>query len=222
MKNHHRPGVLEDCIDHGKGTELLIVEGESAAKSLCRVRDVRWQAVLPMQGKPLNATKADEKAIRSNPQFAILLESLGTDIGAQFELDACRYERIILLFDPDADGIHARTLMLLFFDQWMRPLLDAGRIFDLRIPRFRVTSSEWHGSKFLYADEDIDGWKQQMEVSGVPFQMHHHRGVGSVDQATLESLCIDPAKRQLQILSTSDAKAAIAFFDQLRNIILTD
>lgn len=219
MHNYHKAGQLEDCLNEGQGTELFIVEGESAAKALCRVRSPRWQAILPMQGKPMNATKASEHELRNNAQFAALLQTLGTDLGQSFDASKCRYERIILLFDPDADGIHARTLMLLFFHEWMKPLLDAGRIYDARAPRWRIESPDFERPKFLSTDEQFQQIKKQLDEAGTPFQQKRYRGLGSIEADTLATFCTDKQTRHLTQLKSQDAQSAIAFFENLRRIM---
>lgn len=219
MRNYHKPGKLEDCYDDGQGTELFIVEGDSASKALCRVRSPRWQAVLPMQGKPMNATKASEKDLRNNVQFAALLEALGTGLGDTFDASKCRYERIILLYDPDADGIHGRTLLLLFFHEWMKPLLDSGRVYDARVPRWRIDSPKFQHPKFLSTDEQLHELKQQLDSDGVSFQPKRFRGIGSVDADTLAMFCTDEETRTLSQLNSGDAESALAFFEQLRSIM---
>ncbi len=137
---------LEDCTGNGAGTELFIVEGDSAASIVCRVRDERFQAVLPMQGKPLNAYRATPKKVVTNPWFAALTDAIGTGIGDDFALKKIRFARIVLLMDPDADGIHCGALLLMFFYRWMRPLLEAGHIAMARAPlaTIRTASASIH------------------------------------------------------------------------------
>ena len=117
--SHDRYGIpakLDDAAVHGggSGAELFVVEGDSAAASVSRVRDPRFQAVLPMQGKPLNAVKASRQKVVSHAFFGPLIAALGTGIDADFRLGGLRYDRVLLLMDPDADGIHCGVLMLLF------------------------------------------------------------------------------------------------------------
>ena len=100
---------LDDCIDHGPGSELYIVEGDSASSAVRRIRDERHQAVLPMQGKPLNAIKATPKKVAANPWFAALTEALGTGLGEAFDLSKARYERVVLLMDRKRSK-HPRSL----------------------------------------------------------------------------------------------------------------
>ena len=219
MTDYHIGGKLDDCEKHGSGSELFIVEGDSAARAVSRVRSSQWQAVLPMQGKPMNATKAREDALESNVQFAALMTAMGMQIGDEFDLSKARYERIVLLFDPDADGIHSRTLMLLFFHKWMRPLLDAGRIFDARVPRWQVDCDRLDGPKFASTDEGMQNIRQQLTAAGIEnFKTTRFRGIGSVGADTLARFCTNKETRQLYQLSAADADTALQIFAELRNI----
>lgn len=110
---------LADSVRHGAGCELILVEGDSAARSVIAVRDERTQAVLPLQGKPLNAWRADEAKVRGNVLYRQLAEAMGladaTLQTATLLPTPLRFERVVLLFDPDADGVHIEALMLLYF-----------------------------------------------------------------------------------------------------------
>jgi len=232
MPKYHEPGKLHDCAEHGSNSdsELFVVEGNSAERGLSRVRDVRWHAVLPIQGKPMNATKAGELELEKNVQFAALMKAMGTQIGDQFDLSKIRYQRIILLFDPDADGIHGRTLLLLFFHKWMKPLLDAGRIFDARVPRWQINYQQSDSSAtgapkerrtiFASTDEQFQQLKRDLESQGISdIQQTRFRGIGSVGQDTLAHFCTNPDTRTLSVLRSEDAEDAIRFFEELRNIM---
>lgn len=219
MTRYHIGGKLDDCEGHGPGSELFVVEGDSAARAVSRVRSAAFQAVLPMQGKPMNATKSSAEALRGNVQYVALMDALGLQIGDQFDLSKTRYERVILLFDPDADGIHARTLMLLFFHQWMKPLLDAGRIFDARVPRWQIESDQLDGPQFASTDEQFQVVRQNVVDRGIEdFKVTRFRGVGSVGADTLFQFCMSTETRQLYRLQSSDAEAAIQIFEELRNL----
>ena len=222
MTDYHNGGKLDDCARHGSesNSELFVVEGDSAARAVSRVRSQQWQAVLPMQGKPMNAIKASQSDLENNAQYAALLETLGTRIGADFDLSRVRFERIILLFDPDADGIHARTLLMLFFHKWMKPLLDAGRIFDARVPRWEINSAELDGPQFASTDEQFHGLRQKLTDDGiVDFKTTRFRGVGSVGADTLARFCVDPETRALSRIRSEDAESAIQVFEELRRLM---
>ena len=129
------PSRLDDCRRAGDdGAELFVVEGESAAAAVARVRDADFQAVLPMQGKPLNATRATRAKLLAHPLFGPLVDAVGTGIEPDYRATSLRYGRILLLMDPDADGIHCGVLLLLFFRRWMPQLIAAGRIGIVRPP----------------------------------------------------------------------------------------
>lgn len=151
------------------------------------------------------------------------MSALGTQIGDEFDLAKIRYRRIILLFDPDADGIHGRTLLLLFFHKWMKPLLDAGRIFDARVPRWRIDSGKCDSPQFAATDEQFHQLKRELQVAGVDdVRATHFRSIGSVGEETLCRCCIDPETRELGRLRSEHAEAANRMFAELRNIMNPD
>lgn len=212
--------MLEDCQFSGADAELLIVEGESGGSSVLRARDERSQAVLPMQGKPMNATKADRDDIEGNEQFAALIEALGCGIGDECRAADCRYGRIVLLFDADADGIHSRTLMLLFFHQWMAPLLTAGVVHDVFPPLWKV---ECDGSNYPYfarTDTELQSIREMLEQRGVAdFKTRRYRGVGSMGAEVLRETCLNPVTRKLHQLRPEHAADAMQVFEYFRNAV---
>ncbi|MCE9629376.1 MAG: hypothetical protein K8S94_01470 [Planctomycetia bacterium] len=111
------PVKLDECVTQGSGAgaELFVVEGDSAAASVSPVRDQRYQAVLPMQGKPLNTIKASRAKVAGHTLFAALTAAIGTGMDPHFDAAGLRYDRILVLMDPDADGIHCGVLLLMFF-----------------------------------------------------------------------------------------------------------
>ncbi len=134
---------LADCREHGpsSGNELLLVEGESAASSVVAVRDERFQAVLPLQGKPMNAWTATQPKVAQHVLYQQLGAALGLAVPTAItaaELSALRYERVVLLFDGDADGIHIGALMVLYFHRWLPQLLAQQRVWLVRAPMFEV------------------------------------------------------------------------------------
>ena len=213
------PPKLEDCHEHGPGSgaELVIVEGDSAADAVLQVRDKRWQAILPMQGKPMNAIKASLNDIKKNIQFAALIEALGVELEQADATNRIRYRKIILLFDPDPDGIHARTLMLLFFYRYFPQLLDAGRVFDVHAPQWAVTGDGRAAPSFAGTPEHLARVKQKLRDDGVTnLATRRFRGLGSIDVSILASICIRPATRSLVPLSRDYARHAMEFFTTLR------
>jgi DNA gyrase subunit B len=230
-----KPIKLEDCRDHGPGSaaELFLVEGDSAASAVTVLRNAGFQATLPMQGKPLNALRASTGKVLGNELYQRLSQSLGLpmmDFEAmptmnsdknvheqQAYLKGLRFERILMLFDPDADGIHIGALMLMFFYRWMRPLLASGRIEMVRAPLFAISWLEpgaiQPSKQFAYSVAHSKSILQMLENQKVSrVDNHHFRGLGSIEQPLLYDTCVNPSTRQTQPLSLADAKAAIDIF----------
>ncbi len=222
------PVKLQDCRTHGvnSGAELFIVEGDSASQAVTAIRDEKFQAVLPMQGKPLNATKASAQKVRRFELFAELLRSLGyaADEPAStkpVDPGACRFERIIFLFDPDADGIHCEALMLMFFHQALLPLLASGKVHSVRAPMFRFTlehPSPANEAKpiepphYAYSEAEAMQLFAQLESLDIQVKRIRYRGLAGMHRESLLETCVSPASRKLRRITTLDAEAAISVF----------
>jgi DNA gyrase/topoisomerase IV subunit B len=187
---------LEDCGRHGAGSgaELFIVEGESAAAAVARVRDAAFQAVLPIRGKPLNAARAGAARVAAHPVYSALAEALGTGLGSGFDAAGLRFERLLLLMDPDADGIHCGALLLVFLHRWMRPLVEAGRVGVIRPP--------W-GEVVRPGEPPRRAWSEEefRALAGTGSQadaVRRFRGLGGIDAPTLHETCVDPASRRVE------------------------
>ncbi len=214
---------LIDCYrgerDAARPTELFIVEGDSAAGAIKRTRDASFQAILPMQGKPMNAAKADLDDLKKNVQYAALFETLGIDLADTNRESGIRYDKIILLFDPDADGIHARTLMLFFFHKWMRWCLDAGRIFDVHAPQWEIASPALPSPAYAATPDHQQRVVKYLQEQGVTdIKIRRFRGVGGVDGQILKQRCVDPATRKLTTLTAHHAEAAQEVFREFRSL----
>ncbi|TWU31718.1 toprim domain-containing protein [Novipirellula artificiosorum] len=210
-----QPAKLHDCQVHGSGSgaELFVVEGDSASMAVARARDARFQAVLPMQGKPLNALKASKRTLSKHAWFAAFIDSVGTDCGDYFHLDAIRYDRIVLLFDPDADGIHCGALMMMFFYRWMRPLLEHDRVGVVRAPMFEITARRYTDSILAYSETHYRKLREQLDQQGIEgIQVNRFRGLASLNETMLRETCIDPFTRSLAPIDVSDAETAIRLF----------
>ncbi len=210
----HNPVKLHDCRRHGvgSGAELFVVEGDAASKTVCRARNAETQAVLPMQGKPLNAIKASRANVERNQLFRALIDSMGAGWDDQLNLCQLRYDRVILLFDPDADGIHCGALMLMFFHRWMRPLIESDRLHVVRPPLYEISSAESHDRIHAYSDGHYQRIRAELEKKKVDFQEQRYRGLASMNDATLVTTCLDPETRNTSPLTCEDAETAIRIF----------
>lgn len=208
----NQPPKLFDCRIHGaqSGSELLIVEGDSASQAVASQRDGQFQAVLPMQGKPMNPLRVSQEKLLENVLYAALIQAIGASVGEAFKLEQRRYERIILLMDPDADGIHCGALMTLFFYQWMRPLLDASYVYLIRPPVGQCVDLETQTVQFAYTVPRFRNMISQGQAD------HHdtlkYRGLAGIPSNHLEARCINPNTRKQLLLSEKDAKMAMQVF----------
>jgi DNA gyrase subunit B len=219
-----KPMKFEDCALKGRGrdTELFIVEGDSASSSVINVRDKQRQAVLPMQGKPLNAIRASHERVAEYALFKQIVDALGIEMANPQTGTNCdvtklrtklRFDRVLLLFDPDADGIHCGALMLMFFYRWMRPLLESGAVSMVRPPFFVLTHTGSNDSFHAYSPDHAQRITAELERLGAKgIKSQHHRGLASIDPTLLFSSCIDPMTRKATVMSLADAEAAIAVF----------
>ena len=214
MYFRNTPIKLVDSRRHGEGTELFIVEGDSAASTVAALRDGQFQAVLPMQGKPLNALKATPQKVASYPLFKAVNESLGvqtTHTADLFAWESLRFERIVLLFDPDADGIHSGALMLMFVYQYLRPLLDQGRVLMIHAPWVQISLKD-EPAIYAYSEAQALALTEQLRAQGKIPQVVRYRGLSGIDRAILMQTCIDPATRNARVMTEQDALAAIEIF----------
>ena len=207
------PVKLVDCTTRGAGTELFIVEGDSASLSVANARDMKFQAVLPMQGKPMNALRASEKKVAANTLFAALITALGAGSRDSFDLAQCRYDRVLLLLDPDADGIHCGALLTMFFHRWMRPLLEAGRLQMVRAPLAELHREGDAAPTYVYTDAQFRSLCAAYGKPGEPpFNTVRYRGLAGIAPNVLAERCLVPATRVTTIMQLRDAELAIEVF----------
>jgi DNA gyrase subunit B len=206
---------LSDCLLHGpeSGAELFVVEGRSAADGVRAVRDPLRQAVLPLQGKPLNGARASAARVAADPFLGALAAALGTGWGEACSLDGLRYERVLLLHDPDADGIHIGALLLMHVARWLAPLLEDGRVERVHAPVGEVRGAPGEPPALAFGDAHFRALCERARARhGDAFVAVRHRGLGAISPAALRATCVDPATRLTTVLDDTDARLAAAAF----------
>ncbi len=197
------PGKLTDCASNTReGTELFIVEGDSAGGSAKMARDRKTQALLPLRGKILNVLGAASSKLGSNAEISDLTQALGTGLGTKFSIDDLRYDKVIIMTDADVDGAHIASLLMTFFFTQMRPLIDKGHLYLACPPLFRLTQ----GAKRVYCIDEAEknrhlekglGGKGKIDVS-------RFKGLGEMDAKDLKDTTMNPATRKLIRVTIDD------------------
>ncbi len=189
------PGKLTDCsIGDPEGTELFIVEGDSAGGSAKQARERKTQAILPIRGKILNVASANNAKIMANSEIADLILALGCGTRKDCDPDNLRYERVIIMTDADVDGAHIATLLMTFFFQEMPELVRQGHLYLARPPLYRLTA----GGKSLYAQDDAARRKiEDGPFKGKKVDVSRFKGLGEMNPSQLKETTMDPETRSL-------------------------
>ena len=200
------PAKLADCrTDDVERSELFIVEGDSALGTAKLARSSEYQALLPIRGKILNVQKASIADMLRNAECASIIQVIGAGSGRTFDLDAARYGKVILMTDADVDGAHIRTLLLTLFFRYMRPLVDAGRVYAAVPPlhRLEVVSPKKGQDKYVYTYSEAElrtrarpSWRRKGQRWKEPMQ--RYKGLGEMDADQLAETTMDPRHRTLR------------------------
>ena len=215
------PAKLADCrstdLDR---TELFIVEGDSALGTAKLARNSEFQALLPIRGKILNVQKASVGDMLKNTECASIIQVVGAGSGRTFDLEAARYSKIIFMADADSDGAHIRTLLATLFFKYMRPLVEAGRVYTAVPPlhRFELISPRKGQEKYIYTYNDSEYRRKLAELTkkGQAFkEPQRYKGLGEMDAHELADTTMSIRHRTLRRLTVDDAVAAEGTFEKL-------
>jgi DNA gyrase subunit B len=216
------PAKLADCRSNDVDrSELFIVEGDSALGTAKLARSSEFQALLPIRGKILNVQKASVSDVLKNVECASIIQVVGAGSGRTFDLEQARYGKIIFMADADSDGAHIRTLLATLFFRYMRPLVEAGRVYTAVPPlhRFELTNPKKGQDKYLYTYSDSEYQRKTAELmkKGVRWKEppQRYKGLGEMDADQLAETTMDPRHRTLRRITVDDAEAAAKVFDLL-------
>ena len=210
------PDKLADCRVHGPESELILVEGDSAAGPAKAGRNAENMAILPLRGKVVNAAKSSVKQVLDNAEAQALFTAMGAGSGDDFDIGKARYGRIVILCDADVDGSHIRCLLLTLIHRFMRPMLDAGRVFAAQPPLYTAKVGDQTHRAWSDAERDrVTAKLSKGNRKAENIRWSRFKGLGEMDTDELAECALDPETRTLRQLTLHDAKGAEEMFETL-------
>ncbi|WP_406417335.1 type IIA DNA topoisomerase subunit B [Streptomyces sp. NBC_00873] len=216
------PAKLADCRgDDVDRSELFIVEGDSALGTAKLARNSEFQALLPIRGKILNVQRSSVTDMLKNAECGAIIQVIGAGSGRTFDIDQARYGKIIMMTDADVDGSHIRCLLLTLFQRYMRPMVEAGRVFAAVPPlhRIEIVQPKKGQDKYVYtySDRELRDKLMEFQSKGIRYKdsIQRYKGLGEMDADQLAETTMDPRHRTLRRINLSDLEAAEQVFDLL-------
>ncbi|MFJ5225185.1 type IIA DNA topoisomerase subunit B [Streptomyces sp. NPDC088400] len=222
LESSSLPAKLADCrSDDVDRSELFIVEGDSALGTAKLARNSEFQALLPIRGKILNVQKASVSDMLKNAECGAIIQVIGAGSGRTFDIDAARYGKIVLLVDADVDGAHIRILLLTLFQRYMRPMVEAGRVFAAVPPLHRIELVQPKKGQdkyvYTYSDSELRQTLLEYQRKNIRFKdsIQRYKGLGEMDADQLAETTMDPRYRTLRRINIGDLESSEQIFDLL-------